>query len=159
MKLHDSPAKTLTEENDEISKLPPAQRKKLRQKQKKAEARAKRVISQALFKWLFFSYLPLFLQEAEEKQEDEAVTSNSSKSGTKQPARPVDLDPRGEKLVQVFICTAWPCTHLLLSVFGIPDIASFILLLLSWYKLEAGALIHAFILCRLKIHWQKPQNT
>jgi peptide alpha-N-acetyltransferase len=81
MKLHDSPAKTLTEENDEISKLPPAQRKKLRQKQKKAEARAKR--------------------EAEEKQEDEAVTSNSSKSGTKQPARPVDLDPRGEKLVQI----------------------------------------------------------
>jgi len=45
MKLHDSPTKSSTEENDEMSKLPPAQRKKLRQKQKKAEARAKRVIS------------------------------------------------------------------------------------------------------------------
>jgi hypothetical protein len=45
MKLHDSPTKSSKEENDEISKLPPAQRKKLRQKQKKAEARAKRVIS------------------------------------------------------------------------------------------------------------------
>lgn len=43
MKLHDSPSKSSTEENDEMSKLPPAQRKKLRQKQKKAEARAKRV--------------------------------------------------------------------------------------------------------------------
>jgi N-alpha-acetyltransferase 15/16, NatA auxiliary subunit len=54
MKLHDSPAKTLMEENDEMSKLPPAQRKKLRQKQKKAEARAKRVILQAqlCLKWL-----------------------------------------------------------------------------------------------------------
>ncbi|CAO2208690.1 unnamed protein product [Urochloa humidicola] len=81
MKLHDSPTKSSTEENDEMSKLPPAQRKKLRQKQKKAEARAKR--------------------EAEEKQEDEAAVSNSSKSGKKQNTRPVDLDPRGEKLVQI----------------------------------------------------------
>uniref|UniRef100_A0A0D9V2Y2 Uncharacterized protein n=1 Tax=Leersia perrieri TaxID=77586 RepID=A0A0D9V2Y2_9ORYZ len=81
MKLHDSPAKSSTEENDEMSKLPPAQRKKLRQKQKKAEARAKR--------------------EAEEKQEDEATSSNTSKSGKKQNARPVDLDPHGEKLVQI----------------------------------------------------------
>ncbi|TVU35938.1 hypothetical protein EJB05_17845 [Eragrostis curvula] len=80
MKLHDSPPKSSTEENDEMSKLPPAQRKKLRQKQKKAEARAKR--------------------EAEEKQEEEVASSNSSKSG-KKPARPVDLDPRGEKLVQI----------------------------------------------------------
>ncbi|CAO2179205.1 unnamed protein product [Urochloa humidicola] len=81
MKLHDSPTKSSTEENDEMSKLPPAQRKKLRQKQKKAEARAKR--------------------EAEEKQEDEAAASNSSKSGKKQNARPVDLDPHGEKLLQI----------------------------------------------------------
>jgi len=81
MKLHDSPSKSSTEENDEMSKLPAAQRKKLRQKQKKAEARAKR--------------------EAEEKQEDEITSSNSSKSGKKQQSRPVDLDPRGEKLVQV----------------------------------------------------------
>jgi hypothetical protein len=45
MKLHDSPSKSSAEENDEMSKLPAAQRKKLRQKQKKAEARAKRVTS------------------------------------------------------------------------------------------------------------------
>ncbi|KAI4965364.1 hypothetical protein ZWY2020_054720 [Hordeum vulgare] len=81
MKLHDSPSKSSAEENDELSKLPAAQRKKLRQKQKKAEARAKR--------------------EAEEKQEDETTSSNSSKSGKKQQVRPVDLDPHGEKLVQV----------------------------------------------------------
>lgn len=81
MKLHDSPSKSSAEEDEEMSKLPPAQRKKLRQKQKKAEARAKR--------------------EAEEKQEDETSSSNSSKSGKKQQARPVDLDPHGEKLVQV----------------------------------------------------------
>ncbi|VAH77575.1 unnamed protein product [Triticum turgidum subsp. durum] len=81
MKLHDSPLKSSAEEDDELSKLPAAQRKKLRQKQKKAEARAKR--------------------EAEEKQEDETTSTNSSKSGKKQQARPVDLDPHGEKLVQV----------------------------------------------------------
>jgi hypothetical protein len=46
---------------------------------------------------------PIFLQEAEEKQEDETASSNTSKSGKKQNARPVDLDPHGEKLVQVFI--------------------------------------------------------
>nr|CAB3477629.1 unnamed protein product [Digitaria exilis] len=81
MKLHDTPTKSSTEENDEMSKLPPAQRKKLRQKQKKAEARAKR--------------------EAEEKQEDETASSNSTKPGKKQNARPVDLDPHGEKLIQI----------------------------------------------------------
>jgi peptide alpha-N-acetyltransferase len=45
MKLHDSPSKSSAEEDDEMAKLPAAQRKKLRQKQKKAEARAKRVTS------------------------------------------------------------------------------------------------------------------
>ncbi|KAL6842778.1 hypothetical protein ACP4OV_027622 [Aristida adscensionis] len=80
MKLYDSPAKSSAEENDEISKLPPAQRKKLRQKQKKAEARAKR--------------------EAEEKHEEETASSNNTKSGKKN-ARPVDLDPHGEKLLQI----------------------------------------------------------
>lgn len=49
MKLHDSPLKSSAEENDELSKLPAAQRKKLRQKQKKAEARAKRVTYRTLF--------------------------------------------------------------------------------------------------------------
>ncbi|VAH77585.1 unnamed protein product [Triticum turgidum subsp. durum] len=49
MKLHDSPLKSSAEEDDELSKLPAAQRKKLRQKQKKAEARAKRVTSKTLF--------------------------------------------------------------------------------------------------------------
>nr|CAD1823315.1 unnamed protein product [Ananas comosus var. bracteatus] len=80
MKLHDAPLKLTNEESDEMSKLPPSQRKKLRQKQKKAEARAKK--------------------EAEEKVEAEA-TSGPSKSGKSQHARPVDLDPHGEKLLQV----------------------------------------------------------
>lgn len=111
MKLHDSPTKSSTEENDEMSKLPPAQRKKLRQKQKKAEARAKRVISAHIGSMFtqFSDFVPIFLQEAEEKQEDETASSSSSKSGKKQHARPVDLDPHGEKLIQVFMCTAWPC--------------------------------------------------
>lgn len=56
MKLHDSPSKSSAEENDELSKLPAAQRKKLRQKQKKAEARAKRVTSKTLF-WIDLSLL------------------------------------------------------------------------------------------------------
>jgi len=51
MKQHDSPTKSYNEENDEMSKLPPAQRKKLRQKQKKAEARAKRVLFEA-YHWI-----------------------------------------------------------------------------------------------------------
>jgi hypothetical protein len=42
--LHDSPPKSTAEEDDEMSKLPPAQKKKLKQKQRKAEARAKKVI-------------------------------------------------------------------------------------------------------------------
>ena len=50
MKLHDSPSKSSAEESDEMSKLPAAQRKKLRQKQKKAEARAKRVTSTLCFR-------------------------------------------------------------------------------------------------------------
>lgn len=60
MKLHDSPSKSSAEENDEFSKLPAAQRKKLRQKQKKAEARAKRVTSTTLF-WLYQSVLSLLI--------------------------------------------------------------------------------------------------
>lgn len=43
MKLYDSPSKSSVEEDDEMLKLQPSQRKKLRQKQKKAEARAKKV--------------------------------------------------------------------------------------------------------------------
>ncbi|KAJ0960818.1 hypothetical protein J5N97_001267 [Dioscorea zingiberensis] len=79
MKLHDSPLKSATEEENEMSKLDPSQKRKLRQKQKKAEARAKK--------------------EAEEKNGD--VSSTMSKSGKRQNARPVDLDPHGEKLLQV----------------------------------------------------------
>ncbi|KAJ0961477.1 hypothetical protein J5N97_001981 [Dioscorea zingiberensis] len=78
MKLHDSPLKSATEEENEMSKLDPSQKRKLRQKQKKAEARAKK--------------------EAEEKNGD--VSSTMSKSGKRQNARPVDLDPHGEKLLQ-----------------------------------------------------------
>ncbi|KAF9690047.1 hypothetical protein SADUNF_Sadunf01G0155300 [Salix dunnii] len=43
IKLFDSPPKSTAEEDDEMSKLPSSQRKKMRQKQKKAEARAKKV--------------------------------------------------------------------------------------------------------------------
>ncbi|KAK1265524.1 hypothetical protein QJS04_geneDACA024242 [Acorus gramineus] len=81
MKLYDSPPKSAAEEDDESSKLLPSQKKKLKQKQKKAEARARK--------------------EAEEKNEEESNTSNTSKSGKRQPNRPVDLDPHGEKLLQV----------------------------------------------------------
>ncbi|URE23045.1 NMDA receptor-regulated protein 1 [Musa troglodytarum] len=81
MKLHDSPSKLTTEESDEMSKLPPSQRKKMRQKQKKAEARAKK--------------------EAEERNEEETTSSGISKSGRRPNVRLVDLDPHGEKLMQV----------------------------------------------------------
>lgn len=43
IKLYDSPSKSSTEEDDELAKLPASQKKKLRQKQRKAEARAKKV--------------------------------------------------------------------------------------------------------------------
>ena len=43
IKLFDSTSKSTAEEDDEMSKLPPSQRKKMKQKQKKAEARAKKV--------------------------------------------------------------------------------------------------------------------
>ncbi|KAK7261867.1 hypothetical protein RIF29_28190 [Crotalaria pallida] len=79
IKLHDSPPKSTTEEDDEMSKLLPAQKRKLRQKQRKAEARAKK--------------------EAEEKNE-ESSAGGVSKSGKRQ-AKPVDPDPRGEKLLQI----------------------------------------------------------
>ncbi|KAI4387032.1 hypothetical protein MLD38_004896 [Melastoma candidum] len=77
LKLYDLPMKSTTEEDNEMSKLPPSQKKKLRQKQRKAEARAKK--------------------EAEVKNEDSNVISKSGKKQTK----PVDPDPHGEKLVQV----------------------------------------------------------
>ncbi|XP_027125429.1 N-terminal acetyltransferase A complex auxiliary subunit NAA15 [Coffea arabica] len=79
IKLYDSPSKPSAEEDDEMSKLPPSQRKKLRQKQKKAEARAKK--------------------EAEIKTE-ESQASNASKS-VKRHVKPVDPDPHGERLLQV----------------------------------------------------------
>ncbi|XP_047341234.1 N-terminal acetyltransferase A complex auxiliary subunit NAA15-like [Impatiens glandulifera] len=79
IQLYDLPSKSSAEEEDEMSKLPPSQKKKLKQKQKKAEARAKK--------------------EAEAKSEESNVIA-VSKSG-KRPVKPVDLDPHGEKLLQV----------------------------------------------------------
>ncbi|KAI5660569.1 hypothetical protein M9H77_29362 [Catharanthus roseus] len=79
LKLYDSPSKLSAEEDDDTSKLPPSQKKKLRQKQKKAEARAKK--------------------EAEVKNE-ESNAIGASKSG-KRHVKPVDPDPHGEKLLQV----------------------------------------------------------
>ncbi|XP_024969080.1 N-terminal acetyltransferase A complex auxiliary subunit NAA15 isoform X2 [Cynara cardunculus var. scolymus] len=78
IKLYDSPSKSSTEEDDELAKLPASQKKKLRQKQRKAEARAKK--------------------EAEVKGE-EANVGGVSKSG-KRHVKPVDPDPHGEKLLQ-----------------------------------------------------------
>lgn len=43
IKLYDSPSKSKTADDDEMSGLLPSQKKKLRQKQRKAEARAKKV--------------------------------------------------------------------------------------------------------------------
>ncbi|XP_073292059.1 N-terminal acetyltransferase A complex auxiliary subunit NAA15-like [Primulina huaijiensis] len=77
LKLYDSPSKS-SAEDDEISKLPTSQKKKLRQKQRKAEARAKK--------------------EAEVKEGSNAPTV--SRSG-KRHAKSVDTDPHGEKLLQV----------------------------------------------------------
>ncbi|KAI3455389.1 hypothetical protein Pfo_012052 [Paulownia fortunei] len=78
LKLYDSPSKSSTEEDEEMSKLPPSQKKKLRQKQRKAEARAKK--------------------EAEVKEE--SIATAVSRSGKRQ-VKPVDLDPHGEKLLRV----------------------------------------------------------
>ncbi|KAF1865787.1 hypothetical protein Lal_00021788 [Lupinus albus] len=77
--VYDSPPKSTAEEDNDMSKLLPSQKKKLRQKQRKAEARAKK--------------------EAEEKNEELGATG-VSKSG-KRNVKPVDPDPHGEKLVQV----------------------------------------------------------
>ncbi|KAL2926915.1 N-terminal acetyltransferase A complex auxiliary subunit NAA15 [Bienertia sinuspersici] len=78
IKLFDAPSKSATEEDEEMSKLLPSQKKKMRQKQRKAEARAKK--------------------EAESKNE-ETTASNVSKSG-KRNVKAVDPDPHGEKLLQ-----------------------------------------------------------
>ncbi|KAF8393317.1 hypothetical protein HHK36_021558 [Tetracentron sinense] len=81
IQLYDSPLKSATEEDDEMSRLLPSQKKKLRQKQRKAEARAKK--------------------DSEEKNGEESSAAGVSKSGKRQHSKPVDLDPHGEKLVQV----------------------------------------------------------
>lgn len=44
IKLYDSPPKSTAEEDDDMSKMLPSQKKKMRQKQRKAEARAKKVL-------------------------------------------------------------------------------------------------------------------
>ncbi|KAK6795857.1 hypothetical protein RDI58_009312 [Solanum bulbocastanum] len=78
LKLYDSPLKSASEEDDAMSKLPPSQKKKLKQKLRKAEARAKK--------------------DAEVKIEESNATS-ATKSG-KRHVKPVDPDPHGEKLIQ-----------------------------------------------------------
>ncbi|XP_058074694.1 N-terminal acetyltransferase A complex auxiliary subunit NAA15 isoform X2 [Magnolia sinica] len=80
IKLYDSPSKSATSDDGELSGLLPSQKKKLRQKQRKAEARAKK---------------------AEEKNEEESGAAGVSKTGKRQHAKPVDLDPHGEKLLQI----------------------------------------------------------
>ncbi len=44
IKFYDSPSKSTTDEDDDMAKLLPSQKKKMRQKQRKAEARAKKVL-------------------------------------------------------------------------------------------------------------------
>ncbi|XP_073048390.1 N-terminal acetyltransferase A complex auxiliary subunit NAA15-like [Primulina eburnea] len=78
LRLYDSPSKSSAEEDEEMSRLPASHKKKLRQKQRKAEARAKK--------------------EAEVKEESNVTAV--SKSG-KRNMKPVDMDPHGEKLLQV----------------------------------------------------------
>ncbi|KAL5996964.1 N-alpha-acetyltransferase 16, NatA auxiliary subunit [Asimina triloba] len=79
IKLYDSPSKSAAVDDGELSGLLPSQKKKLRQKQRKAEARAKK---------------------AEEKNEEESGAAGASKTGKKH-VKLVDLDPHGEKLLQV----------------------------------------------------------
>ncbi|KAM7255604.1 hypothetical protein ACFE04_008502 [Oxalis oulophora] len=78
IKLYDSPSKSTTEQDEEMAKMPAAQKKKLKAKQRKADARAKK----------------------EEEKNEEAATSGTAKSGKKS-LKPVDPDPHGEKLLQV----------------------------------------------------------
>ncbi|KAL5072633.1 hypothetical protein RYX36_011617 [Vicia faba] len=79
IKLHDFPPKSTTEEDEHMLNLLPSQKKKLRQKQRKAEAKAKK--------------------EAEEKNEE--LNSSTASTSGKRNVKPVDPDPRGEKLMQV----------------------------------------------------------
>lgn len=84
LKLHDSPPKVTVDQEAEFVGLSPSERKRLRQKQRKAEARAKK--------------------EAEEKaKEEEAANVAATKSGKRgsQHSKVVDLDPDGQKLLQV----------------------------------------------------------
>lgn len=53
--LYDSPPKSAVEEDDEMAKLPAAQKKKIRQKQRKAVARTKKVFQ--LFWYLSEFYI------------------------------------------------------------------------------------------------------
>ncbi|CAI9266265.1 unnamed protein product [Lactuca saligna] len=77
IKLYDSPSKSSIEKDDDLEKLPASQKKKLRQKQRKDEARAKK--------------------EVEVKSEE--VVGGVSKSGIRN-VKPVDQDQHGEKLLQ-----------------------------------------------------------
>lgn len=64
MKLHDSPLKSGAEEENAMSKLDPSQKRKLRQKQRKAEARAKKVkLYTSLLSHLLYCLLfcPIFI--------------------------------------------------------------------------------------------------
>ncbi|KAH9296041.1 hypothetical protein KI387_039629, partial [Taxus chinensis] len=84
LKLYDSPPKTTVEEEAGFMSLPSSERKKIRARQRKADARAKK--------------------EAEEKaKEGEAANVAAVKSGKRgsQHSKVVDLDPDGEKLLQV----------------------------------------------------------
>ncbi|CAM6129165.1 unnamed protein product [Calypogeia fissa] len=85
LSLHDSPPKASEAEDEEtaLAGLPKDERKKIRQKQRKAEAKKK---------------------AAEKAKEEEAIAAAASKSQNKkgpQPAKQVDDDPGGEKLIHI----------------------------------------------------------
>jgi hypothetical protein len=129
IKLYDSPPKAAAEEAEAaVAGLPAAERKKMRQKLRKAEAKAKKVCDELqnwklglgiLYKFpywgsktrqlLQFQTMSLFclscpFQEAEEKAKEEEIKETvASKGGKKstQTPRPVDTDPDGDKLMHV----------------------------------------------------------
>eukprot|EP00850_Spirogloea_muscicola_P006280 SM000029S10575 [mRNA] locus=s29:885212:893102:- [translate_table: standard] len=125
LEIFDAPPKTSADDDDALlQSMSPSERKKLRQKQRKAEARAKKVpasydvVVQSAMCSLRLNVCPLHLlkqyscalQEAEDrtKQEEAAATAaatspgakGSKKTGTEK-VKAIDPDPDGVQLAQV----------------------------------------------------------
>lgn len=87
----------------------------------------------------------VLLKEADEKMEEEATAASTSKSGKKPISKPVDLDPNGEKLLQVSLTSLLP-SAMEVSVVCYPDFV---------VPNSSSVDIQIF---RWKIHWQKQRN-